>query len=281
LGLWAGVPAGAQAVDAPALAQVFHRTGQKNGAVVKFGFPRTDLHAQLQGVILKPGLALGSWAAFEPAGSEAMMMGDLVLQPEEVTPVLRRLRARGIEVTAIHNHLLFEAPRLIYMHYVGTGTAVKLAQDLEYALQASRTPLGPVAPAAAAKPPAELTAFERALGQSGSFAGGVLSLGIPRADTVKMGATTLPPAMGVAESINLQEAGAGRVASTGDFVLQAQEVEPVLDALLAHGFTLTALHTHMLGEQPQLYFLHFWDVAPPAAVAAGVKAALAHIAVAR
>ena len=210
-----------------------------------------------------------------------MMMGDLVLRPAEVNPVLQRLRARGIAVTAIHNHLLFERLRLMYMHYMGSGPAPRLAQDLRYALEASATPLARPATTASGAVPGFAQQVETGLGHQGTVAGGVLVIGVPRAGAIQMDGATLPPAMGVAEAMNFQGVAPGRLAATGDFVLLSSEVEPVMDALIAHGFTITALHTHMLSETPHLYFMHYWDVAATADVVAGLKAALARIAVAK
>src|SRR5487761_426406 len=270
----------AQTVNAHALARFFGRRGKTIGHVVKFSFPRTDLRVSIQGVLLRPALALGSRAAFLPAGHSVMMMGDLVLRPREVNPVLKRLRARGIEITAIHNHLLFEHPRLIYMHYMGKGSAIHLARDLRYALSASKTPSGkPKRSGEKSIAPAFARKVESRLGRKGTISGKVLMISVPRAQSVRMHGIELPSAMGVAESINIQQTAGGRLATTGDFVILSKEVQPVIDALIAHGFTITALHTHMLTEQPRLFFLHFWDAAPRPAVLAGIRAALAHIAV--
>jgi biotin operon repressor len=208
-----------------------------------------------------------------------MVMGDLVLLENELTPVMKRLRAAGFDITAVHNHVLNETPRVIYMHYMGHGKAVELATSLHAALAESRTPLdNPAPPAPAAEPPAFVKTIEDIVGTKGRFAGGVLSFGIPRAAAITDHGMTLTGAQGVAEAINFQEAGAGKVATTGDFVLTAEEVNPVISALEEHGIEVTALHSHMLTEQPRLFFMHFWCVGGTESVAAGIKAALSHIA---
>ncbi len=270
----------AQGLDTATIDEAMGRSGQKAGDVYRLGFPRTDLHVSIAGVDIKPGLALGSWAAFAGNDNDAMVMGDLVLVENELTPVMKKLRAAGFEITAVHNHVLNEAPRVIYMHYLGHGKAVELAKSLHAALAESKTPLDkPAPPAPPAEPPAFVKTIEDIVGTKGRFAGGVLSFGIPRAAAITDHGMTLTGAQGVAEAINFQEAGAGKVATTGDFVLLAEEVNPVISALEEHGIEVTALHSHMLTEQPRLFFMHFWAVGNTESVAAGIKAALSHVAV--
>lgn len=270
----------AQTIDKSKLEQVFGRPGSQIGEIYKFGFPRTDLHVKVQGVAVRPGLALGAWAAFVGSEQSATVMGDLVLLSGEVNPVMEKLRASGFEITALHNHLIGEAPRVMYMHYMGQGQAEELARSLRAALALTKTPLSQ--PATGAKPssqPAFVKTVEAILNRGGNFGGGVLGFGIPREQPVKSNGMTVPPAMGVAEGINFQEAGPGQVATAGDFVLTADEVNPVISALLDHHIIVTALHNHMLEEQPRLFFMHFWGVGPTEEVAAGIKAALEKVGV--
>ena len=265
----------AQGLNAGKIDEVLGRPGQKSGDVYRVGFPRTDLHVVAGGVDIKPGLALGSWAAFAGSDEHSMVMGDLVLLPSELDAVMRKLRAAGFEISAVHNHLDDETPRVMYMHYMGHGSSVELAQSLKVALAESKTPLGPAAPAAPpAEPAAWVQTINTTLGTQGRWAGGVLAFGIPRVEPVVEHGMTLTAAQGAAESINFQEAGTGKVATTGDFVLIADEVNPVISALLAHNIQVTALHSHMLTEQPRIFFMHFWAVGSPESVAQGIKAAL-------
>jgi len=164
----------------------------------------------------------------------------------------------------------------MYMHYMGHGAASELAASLRAALGVSKTPLEkPVgAPAEETAPPSWVPAVEESLGRKGTLKGGVLSYGVPRADSVSVGGMIIAPAAGVAEAINFQAADTGNVATTGDFVLTAEEVNPVISALEAHGIRITALHSHMLTEEPRLFFMHFWAVGPAQSVAEGIKAAL-------
>lgn len=265
----------AQGLDTVKIDQALGRSGQKLGEIYKVGFPRTDLHVTRHGVAIKAGLALGSWAAFEGTDDNAMVMGDLVLLQDEVNPVMAKLRGHGFEILSVHNHLLDETPHVMYMHYMGRGKASELATGLKSALGASKTPLAkPAAPAKAAAEPSFVKTVEDALGHKGSFNGGVLAIGVSRADTITDQGMTIPPAMGMAESINFQEVGEGRVATTGDFVLVADEVNPVISALEDHHIEVEALHNHMLNEEPRLFFMHFWGEGSPESVAQGIKAAL-------
>lgn len=268
----------AQGLDTAKIDQAVGRSGQKNGDVYKVGFPRTDLHVLVHGVVIKPGFALGSWAAFSGTDDNATVMGDLVLLPDEVNPVMEKLRAAGFEITALHNHLLNESPRLMYMHYMGHGPAEKIAGSLRSALAVSKTPLAkPVAAAAETSQPAWVAKVQDAIGRKGDFKGGVLSFSVPRADSVTMNGNAIAPAQGVAEAINFQEAVPGTVATTGDFVLTADEVNPVISALEENHISVTALHSHMLADQPHLFFMHFWAVGSADSVAEGIKAALSHV----
>jgi len=274
------VVARGQGVTTAPIDQALGRSGQKTGDVYKLGFPRTDLHVSVHGVAIKPGLALGSWAAFLGTDDNAMVMGDLVLLQDEVNPVMAKLRSSGFEITAVHNHLLDENPRVMYMHYMGHGPAAQLAASLHSALAVSKTPLEkPAAAAEEGAPPAWVKGVEDAVGRKGTFKGGVLSYGVGRSAAITMAGTTIPPAAGVAESINFQEAESGKVATTGDFVMTADEVNAVISELHDHHISVTALHSHMLTEEPRLFFMHFWSVGTPESVGAGIKAALSKIAV--
>jgi hypothetical protein len=171
-----------------------------------------------------------------------------------------------------------ETPKVLYMHYMGHGSATQLATSLRAALSVSKTPLDkPAAAAEEPAPPTWVKIVEDVVGRKGTFKGGVLSCGVPRSDTIAMAGMTIPPAAGVGEAINFQAADSGNVATTGDFVLTADEVNPVLSELQGHNILVTALHSHMLTEQPRLFFMHFWSVGSPESVAEGIKAALSKV----
>src|SRR5262252_2999035 len=282
----AGAPGVAVAADdwQAQVGEALGKTGATTpGGIYRVGLPRTDLKVTLDGVELKAGFALGSWLAFEKMGDSGMVMGDLVLTMDEVSPVMKKLVEGGIEVTGLHNHLLRNQPFTMYMHVLGRGDPVKLAAALHTALAESKTPLAAPAAPAAAPPPIDLdtAAIDQILGAKGTNNGGVYQFGIPRAEPIKDNGMAVPPPMGSANAINFQPTGGGKAAITGDFVLIATEVNPVLKALREHGIEVTAIHNHMLDDQPHLYFMHFWANDDARRLAEGLKAALAHINVAK
>lgn len=251
------------------------------GDVHRFGWPRTDLKVSLAGVPIEPALALGSWAAFKKTGNgeDVISMGDLALLGSEVNGVTVALQLGGFEIAAVHNHLIDETPRVVYVHFHGHGDAVSLAKGLRLALEKTKTPLtaGP-----AAKPSARdekiYETVQTVLGRKGAMAGRVLQLGVPRAAAIRESGIEIPPSMGMANAVNFQAVGP-RVATTGDFVLVADEVNPVIRELQTHGIAVTALHSHLLREEPRLFFMHFWGLGSPEKIAEGIKAALGHVAV--
>ena len=257
-----------------AVEAALHRSGSlQPGDVFKFGFPRSDLKVSVGGVPVATGVALGAWAAFKNVGGHAVVMGDLVLTESEVAPVMKKLQEGGFQITALHNHLLGESPRVMYMHYLGSGDAAKLAQTLATALKETGTPAA--APKAAAPNfslPVEK--LDQAMGRKGNGGPALLQFGIPRAEKIEENGMEVPPAMGVATGINFAPTGASTAEASGDFVLLASEVNPVIRALHQHGIAVTAVHTHMLTEQPRLFFLHFWANGDAVQLARGLRAAV-------
>jgi hypothetical protein len=257
-----------------AVAQALGKSGTETGGIYRVGMPRTDLHVTLDGVALKPTFALGSWVAFAPMGNEAMVMGDLVLTEDEIQPVMKKLQEGGLEITALHNHLLRAQPATMYMHVLGHGERVALARAIHDAVALSKTPLSnsPAAP----EPPMDLDTamIDSLLGAHGQVAGGVYQVNIPRAEPVRSHGMALPTPMGSAEAINFQPTGGGKAAITGDFVLTAEEVTPVMRTLRDNGIDVTALHNHMLDDQPRIFFMHFWANDDAAKLTKGLRAAL-------
>lgn len=254
----------------------FGRKGSMQpGDVFKFGMPRSDLKVTVEGTPIKPGLALGSWVAFKKSGNEAIVMGDLVLLTSEVEPVMSKLQQSGIEETALHNHLLGETPKVMYMHIAGHGDAVKLASALKSALALTKTP-SVSSPASSAQQTLGLDTaqIDHVLGHKGKNNGGIYQVSVPRAESITDMGTVIPPAMGTATSINFQPTGNGRAAITGDFVLLGSEVNPVIRALRDHSIQVTAVHSHMLTENPRLFFMHYWANGNAIELATGLRAAL-------
>ena len=247
------------------------------GDVHRYGFPRTDLQVTLDGVAIKPGLALGGWVAFKPAHGGVMAMGDIVLLETEINPVMAKLIESGLDITAVHNHLLRANPATFYMHIAGHGDPEKVATAIHDALAVSKTPMTP--PAAPAAQPAidlDTAQLDQIMGVKGTANGGVYGFGVPRRDQVTEDGMALTPAgpLGLATGIGFQPTGNGHAAITGDFVLAGDEVNPVLKTLRQNGIEVTALHSHMLDEQPRLYFMHFWANDDAIKLAKGLRAAL-------
>jgi hypothetical protein len=272
-----GTAASAQEIDWKKVDEAIGRSAAVSGDVHRYGFPRTDLTVTLDGVTIKPTLALGGWTAFKPAHGGAMVMGDLVLLETEITPVLTKLIENGLEITAIHNHLLRGSPATFYLHVGGHGDPVKLATAIHDALAVSKTPMTPPTPPAS--PPAidlDTAQLDQIIGVKGQNNGGVYGFGVPRRDPVTEGGMQIAPVgpMGVATAINFQPTGGGKAAITGDFVLTGDEVNPVIKALRENGIEVTAVHSHMLDEQPRLIFMHFWANDDAIKLAKGLRAAL-------
>lgn len=263
----------AQAADWQGAEKAYGRKGAVQGDMFKVTFPRTDLSVKVGEVAVEPGLALTSWIGFRGMGKEAMMMGDLVLLEGEVGPVMTKLTAEGVKITALHNHLIGTTPTVMYLHFSGEGDPAKLAGVIRSALAASGTPLGPPEPAAATAAPPDWDKAEAILGKAGQKKGNLLQVSFSRKEKITEKGMEVPPYLGVATGINLQMVG-DKAATTGDFVLVADEVNPVVKALVGHGIAVTAIHSHMLHESPRLFFLHFWGYGAPEKVAGGLKAAL-------
>lgn len=269
--------ANTQEIDWQKVDDAFGRKPAVSGDVHRYGFPRTDLAVILDGVTIKPALALGGWVALKPMHGDAMVMGDLVLLEAEINPVMAKLIEGGLEITAVHNHLLRASPSTFYMHVGGHGDPVKMAVTIHDALAVSKTPL--IASATTAPAPMvdlDTAHLDEIIGAKGRANGGVYQFNLPRRDPVIESGMHLSPVgpLGVAIGINFQPTGDGKAAITGDFVLTSDEVNPVIKALRSNGIDVTAIHSHMLDEQPRLFFLHFWANQDALKLAHGLRAAL-------
>jgi len=263
-------------IDWKAVEQAMGRTGAtQSGDVYRFSMPRSDLAVTVQGVRLKPALALGSWIAFKATSDGAIAMGDLVLKETEVAPVMSRLQEAGIEQTAVHHHLQHETPRVVYVHVHGHGDPVKIAEGVRASVALTSTPAqAPAAPAAAGDLGIDTMQIAAALGHSGRVNGGVYQVSVARAETLRDRGQEIPPSMGLAIAINFQPTGAGKAAIAGDFVMIASEVNPVIRALRQNGIEVTSLHNHLLNDEPRLFFMHFWANDDAVKLARGLRAGL-------
>ena len=273
----------AEEIDWAKVDAALGKTASVQGDVHRYGIPRSDLQVTVDGVTIKPVLALGGWLGFEPTADGALVMGDLVLTETEIGPVMTKLLASGIDVTALHNHLLRANPATYYMHVHGHGDPVTIATAIRAALGESKTPF---APPSAPAPQASLVnldtvALDNAIGVKGKVNGGVYQFSVPRKYTITEGGTPVPPAMGTGTVINFQPTGGSKAATTGDFVITAEEVNPLIRALRENGIEVTAIHSHMLNEQPRLFFVHFWANDDVQKLAKGLQAALEKTAMAR
>jgi hypothetical protein len=254
-----------------------------SGEVHRYGLPRSDLHVTLDGVAIKPALALGGWVAFAPMHGEAMVMGDLVLLESEITPVMTKLLDGGLDITAIHNHILRASPPTFYMHVGGHGDPEKMASVIRSALSsASKTPFDPPATTSGPTPAVDLDTakLDEIMGVKGTANGGVYQFGVPRRDPIMESGMQVNGALGGANAVNFQPTGNGKAAITGDFLVTGNEVNPLIRALRAGDIEVTAIHSHMLDEQPRLFFIHFWANDDALKLAKGVRAALEKTAIA-
>jgi uncharacterized protein DUF1259 len=259
------------------------KTAAVSGEVHRYGLPRSDLHVTLDGVAIKPALALGGWVAFAPMHGEAMVMGDLVLLETEITPVMTKLLTGGLDITAIHNHILRASPATFYMHVGGHGDPEKMAAVIRSALSASNTPFDPPATTAGPAPAVDLDVakLDQIIGVKGNAVGGVYQFGVPRRDPAMEGGMPVNGPLGGANAVNFQPTGNGKAAITGDFLVTGNEVNPLIRALRAGDIEVTAIHSHMLDEQPRMFFIHFWANDDALKLARGIRTALETTAIAK
>lgn len=271
----------AGAAGRPDAATIERLTGTKGSwnekeGVFKVSVPRSDLAVSAGGVRITPALGLTSWAAFTGSGSASMVMGDMVLTEAQVNPVLSVALDSGLEVTALHNHFLGEAPRVMFLHVAGTGSETDLAAAIGKVFakirdsRRERTPPSAVGidPARTSLDPAKL---EGVLGVKGELKDGVYKVVVGR--TARMHGQDLGGAMGV----NTWAAFAGsdaRAVVDGDFAMRESALRDVLKALRHSGIEIVAIHNHMSQEDPRIVFLHYWGIGRPDDLARGVRAAL-------
>jgi hypothetical protein len=263
-------------LNIPGIVSVMGREGTASAGMYKISFPRSDLTVTAGDTLIKPALALINWAAFVKSGSSSVVYGDLALLDEEINPVISKLEEEGIELSALHNHLLHENPRIMYIHFTGRGDEVAMAQALRDALALTKTPLD--APPSSSSPPEskpELAGkIEKIIGVAGSMSGGVFHITVPRGDVqvMAMGAS-IPSSMGMNTPLNFQLNG-NNAAINGDFILLPSEVNRVIKVLRANDIEIASVHNHMLDEEPRLIFMHFWANDDALKLARGLRAAL-------
>src|SRR5215469_3503308 len=265
-----------QPLNADGIAKAMGKQGDLAGQMYKVSFPRSDLTVNIGNVRVRPALALINWAAFIKSGNTAITYGDLVLLEDEINPVISKLEERGIELSALHNHLLHETPRIMYIHFVGRGDEVEMAKALREALAITATPLVSAPSGPEAKPELAVE-IERIIGYQGNMGGDVFHITVPRNDVhvAALGAM-IPGSMGMNTPLNFQLDGKN-AAINGDFMLLPAEVNPVIKLLRANGIEVASVHNHMLDDEPRMLFMHFWAYGDAVDLAKGLKAALERI----
>lgn len=244
------------------------------GGYQRFNFPRRDITLRMGDVIVSPAIALGGWAGFGGTPRDAMMMGDLVVTSAELKSVLAELERQHLDVTSIHNHLAGEQPSVTYIHFHGSGDAVDLATRLDRAVARTAVPRPVAAPAPAALSVDTARVF-KAMGTSGRAQGSVAQLSFMLVKgAVTMHGTPLVAALAYGSPVNLQMVDARRAVATGDFAVTEGQVAPVVNALAREGITATAVHSHLIGEAPRLYYIHFWADGALDDVLRGLRAAV-------
>ena len=254
--------------------RILKTTGTSTGGYYRYTWPRRDITLKIGDVTVAPALALGAWAGFGGEASDATMMGDLVLTSGEVKPVLAELAKQRIAVTAIHNHLVGEDPKITYVHFHADGNALEMAMRLDHVVALTGAPR-PVAAAAPAPVTIDTALVFNTLGLHGRAQGAVAQMSVVLVPgTVTMDGRTVIPALGYGTPINIQVVSPDRAVATGDFTIVAAKVAAVEEALTAHGITATALHSHLIGAEPALYYMHFWADGALPEVLRGLRAAL-------
>lgn len=258
--------------------KIFGQKGIQQGNTLKINFVRSDLKVKVNGILIDPNLALGGWVAFTPMHDHTMMMCTMVLTQNEVEPVIKKLIANNIEIAGIHTHLYGENPRIMYLHCMGHGDAVKLAKTFKSILGATKTPLS--LKTVYEKSNIDWKNVESILGLKGKRQGNLIMFSVPRGDKVDDMGTELSLLMGVGQTINIQKIG-NKAISIGDFVVNADEVNPVIKELTNNGIRVTSVHNHMLREIPRTFCMHYVGYGNPDKLAKGLKAALNKINIAK
>ncbi len=237
----------------------------KNGTlspdgIFRISFLRTDLNVTIGSIRLNPAMGLDSWVAFQRMGDHAMLMGDLVLTEDEIGPVRDKLLGAGMNVTAIHNTLIGESPRVMDLHIEGVGDPVEMAKNIHTALLLSATPFNVSGSSLSENNGLDREYLDHVIGYDSTFKNGIYEYQVPRKEHIISGGMEVPASLDVATTIKFQPLGNNTAAITGDFALTADEVGPVIDTLTADGIDVVAIHHHMLDEEPRLFYLHFWKI---------------------
>lgn len=251
--------------------QIIGTKGETQNDILKINFLRSDLNVKINDIPIDPELAANSWVAFRPMGNETMIMGELTLKENEVEPVISALVKNGFDISALHNLFIGDSPRILDLHFESKGNAIELARKFKNILNKTKTPI--LKKYNHRPNNADWTNVEQIIGYKGKKEGSIIEFSIPRANQITESGMDMPPYMDTATLINIQKIG-NKAAASGDFILTSEEVNPVIQALTRNGIKVTAIHNHMLNENPRMFFVHFWGYGNPDTIANGIKTAL-------
>ena len=266
-------------LDTAAIAQIMGRNGTANGGEYKITVPQNDLSILVDGFKIIPAMGLGTWVAFTPATGGAMIMGDLVLTETDLKPVQQEVIRQGLTITAIHNHFVRNHPNVLYMHIDGMGDTKAMAQKAKAVLDKVSAlrggdPAKGTASSEAVPNTIDTKMLDEMLGHKAEMNKGVYKYTIGRPD-VALKEHNIPVSTFL--GFNTWAAFQGtpeKAAVAGDFTMLADEVAPVIKALVENGIEVVAVHNHMVQEEPRIFFLHYWGIGPAGQLARGLRAAL-------
>lgn len=258
--------------------QVFGLKGEAEGKYFRVNFPRSDLQVHIGNDALSPRFEFTGYVGFMPVGtSQVLAMGEVILRDDEVPAALAAARQQNVNVTALHNHLIGETPRIMYMHVMAEGSPESVANRIRSIFARTATPLHPAEEKGGATP--DWSAIDAVLGKHAEAEGSVAEYVFPRREQISEHGMRVESTgtLETASEVVFQQLGGGRVANTGELFVLPSEVEPVMRALDEHGLHVTAVHNHMVDESPRMYWIHWYTTGDGPTLARGVEAALAHM----
>jgi len=272
------VPASA-GTDWKPVQEIFGRKGEVDHGVLRVTFERSDLQVTKDGVPVSADLVFDCWYGFWPMKSgDVMLMGDTCVREDELPAVEKEIHEQGLDLTALHNHLVGETPKIMFLHLSGHGTPSELARKVKAVLARTSTPTGPKKEETEKEKP-NWSSIISVLGKPDESEGDIIEYGFHRRERLTMDGESLPStdALETAPEVKFQILKDGRAVTYGEMILTANEVAPVFHVLVENGIEVDALHNHMTTEEPRLFFMHWWAVGKPETLARGVKAALERV----
>ncbi|HEU5080340.1 MAG TPA: DUF1259 domain-containing protein [Opitutaceae bacterium] len=267
------------ATDWKPVQETLGRKGEVDDGVLRVTFERSDLQVTKGGVPVSADLVFDCWYGFWPMKSgDVMLMGDTCVREDELPAVEKEIHEQGLDLTALHNHLIGETPKIMFLHLSGRGTPAELARKVKAVLARTSTPTGPKKEETEKEKP-DWSTVMAVLGKPAESEGDIIEYGFQRREHLTMDGEPLPStdALETAPEVKFQMLKDGRAVTYGEMILTANEVAPVFHVLAENGIEIDALHNHMTAEEPRLFFMHWWAVGKPETLARGVKAALGQV----